>query len=119
MHGPVQELNLKLMAFASFNELDGARVADDLRKHSDLWDAAVMGDISGERLQALAELPYPEEFWNVDTLYLLAHAGKERELEELAHSWSADVVRWMTDADAGRALGEVPTPRKVLCISWD
>ena len=41
----VQQLHLDVLRTVSFNELDGARVADDLLAHCDLWEACFLDRI--------------------------------------------------------------------------
>jgi hypothetical protein len=41
----IQQLHLDLLRSVAFNELDGARVADDLLAHRDLWEACFIDRI--------------------------------------------------------------------------
>jgi len=115
----VQELLLRLMELASFNDFDGELVASDLRKHSDLWRGAVL-DRDG--LIKLRDLPYRR--WNVDTLSILPAPGREDELFALADTWGADEVDWVGGEEGCCQLGSWSSesrdnPRQYLRVWWD
>ena len=118
----VQELNLELMRLASFNCYDGERVVKDLREHEDVWNGAVMTRLDSGELIALRDVA--DDYWNVDTLYILPKAGKEDELMILALHWDADEVDWIAGREAVHYLGEYSreleaNPKAMLRIWWD
>lgn len=112
-----QQALFALYRKSSFNSFDGDQVVDDLIAHPDWWQAAHMPS-DGHALRDL-----PDDFYHVDTLYLLAASGHESKLEALAHTWNADEVDWLPPEQAGKHLGEgsarTRTPRLVLRVWWD
>jgi hypothetical protein len=103
--GP-QDLLLGLIRHASFNELDGERVASDLESHRDLWQAAVMHQPDID--VALMGLTYFQPNWTADTLYISSAGVDDDRLERLARGWGASSVEWENRGDA-----------RVLCLWWD
>lgn len=97
-----QELCLKLMEKASFNNFDGARVSDELRRMPHLWECAMMTPTVAHLLH-LRDLR--KDVYNVDTLWIIAVEGKEMELFELVHTWHADNVEWYPTSEARKLLG--------------
>lgn len=132
-----QALNLALLANASFNALDGERVAADLLAHPDLWLAAVIDRAAyrydgvvgalarSEAVDWIKLRDLPDGYWNVDTLFVLAadDPEKNRALDELAQGWGADELDWLDDDPGVRRefrplAGGRPAPR-VLRVWWD
>ncbi len=101
-----QELQFELMKASSFNQFDGEAVVKSLQENRELWEAALIdranyskvGEIDGIKLR---DLP---DYYNVDTLYIRAVKGKEKELEALANTWSADEVSYQDIQWHGPAL---------------
>lgn len=113
----VQELNFELMKLASFNEFDGEAVVKSLTEHSDLWSGAVMGRFGYSELIQLRDIP--NNSWNVDTLMILSSGEDDQKLEELAKTWGADEVDWLSVEQTEQQLGSYPAKHKVLRIWWD
>ncbi len=114
-----QDLQFELMRLATFNEFNGEYIAESLIAHDDLWTAFIMdrADYYYDRNDPESQKRHQEPvdliklrdlaagYWNVDTLYLLAAEGKEKDLELLAHrEWGADEIDWMQNSHVGRYL---------------
>ena len=117
----VQDIQFRLMEFASSNNFDGDQVVQDLKANRGLWRAALME--SPNSLVTLAELEYGDA-WNADTLFVLPEPGQEDALELLAKRWKADEVQWIGGEEACRLLGEYSperrsNPRQILRAWWD
>lgn len=116
----IQDIQFQLMEEASFNGFNGKQVVRDLKAHPELWQGVVMdragygGCISLIKLRDISE-----NYWNVDTVYILAKKGKENELYDLAETWNADEIDWIPDKEAQRALGSWgPSKEKQLLRVW-
>ena len=110
----IQELHLELIRRASFNNFDGERVVEDLLADKGLWQGVVMDrGAYGKDIDLIKLRDIPDNYWNVDTLFILAAEGKEEELMDLAKSWDADEVNWMIKPSLGGGDG------KVLSVWWD
>ena len=113
----VQKLQFELMKKASFNDFNGERVVKDLEAHLDLWQGVVM---KRDGLIPLRDIK--DNFWNIDTLYILAEDGKEEQIETRARTWNADVISWLGDEEAHSLLGDYNDKnygKKVLFVWWD
>lgn len=122
----VQAIQLELIRRHEHNNFYGEEVAADLMAHQEWWDAVlidVLGlasqyGIPGAGLIKLRDLPY--NFWNVDTLYILAtDEGSARRLAELGERWLADSVIVYDEEDTDRALGGGPRGRRLVVMWWD
>jgi len=119
----MQELMFQIMELSSFNEFNGERVVNDLRKNKSIWKGALFGRFGGySELVILRDIG--EDYYNADTLMILPVDGKEDELEKLASGWSADEVGWIGGEEACSMLGSYsPNLRKnqkqVLRVWWD
>lgn len=113
-----QELVFKLMEKATFNNFNGARVAQDLRVHRDLWESAFMLD---EHMPLLALRDMKHNFYNADTLYILSSGKDDQKLEQLAKTWRPDSIEWIEGDDAMRLLGMYDKSKKIriLRLWWD
>lgn len=116
----IQKLQFELMKRASFNEFDGEAVVRDLESHEDLWHGVVM-----TRLESLIQLrDIVNDYWNVDTVFIIPRIGKEDELERLVSGWQADEVFWIGGDEAGMLLGALSprirsNPKLILRVWWD
>jgi hypothetical protein len=99
----IQEIHLELIRRATFNHLNGPKVVEDLEKHRDLWQAALIDRPSGVDIK-LRDLP--ENHWNVDTLFILSSGKDDDKLELLAKSWRPDEVNWIEG-------------KRILSVWWD
>lgn len=125
----IQELNLELIKNASFNDFDGEKVVKDLLANKELWRGVVMdrgayralsnGEKGLEPVCLIKLRDIEDGYWNVDTLYILPVAGKEKELEMLAKTWAADEVDYLGEAQSGSLLGGSMKPANILRIWWD
>ncbi len=122
----IQELQFKLMKKASFNSFDGERVVNDLKNHPEFWSGAVMGRVSHSPLICLRDIE--DNCWNVDTLYILARKGKEKDLELLVvKNWNVDEIDYLTNEEkadltgsSGQEAKEKPNESSnLLRVWWD
>jgi hypothetical protein len=110
-----QEIILSLIEEARYNNLDGARVAADLRANADLWKAVLL-----TRLNSLIQLrDLPRNIWNADSLFILTTDENLLRLEALAQSWQFDEAGVLSDDEAQDLLGEYPTSGKIYNLWWD
>jgi hypothetical protein len=112
----IQELNLELIAAATFNNFDGDKVAEDLLNNKDLWKSCIMTR-ENNSLITLRDLEDNE--WNTDTLFILAEPGEENNLKFLADNWQADEISWLNQEQTNFRLGQYGPICKVLKIWWD
>jgi len=113
----VQKLQFELMKKATFNLFNGSKVVADLEEHKDLWQGAIM-----KRDDLIPLRDISDNYWNIDTLYILVEAGKEKALERLVKKWDADEVSWLNSENAHGLLGvgnNEDYSKKVLSIWWD
>jgi hypothetical protein len=111
----VQALQFELLKAASFNAFDGARVVRDLRSNRALWCGVVM-----ERPDSLIQLrEIGQNFWSVDTLYILSSAANDAKLRALSRTWQPDAVDWITGHKAQELLGSSASGRRILALWWD
>jgi hypothetical protein len=101
-------MHLELIRLTSFNELDGERVAADLRSHAQLWKAAAL-----HQPDVGVTLTYLDLGWSAaDTIYILPSGRDNDALKELAEGWTPSRVTW-EEGVAG------PDEGRVLCVWWD
>jgi hypothetical protein len=131
----IQDLQFALLERVHFNEFDGQKVVADLKKHRELWRAALMGR-DAQWLYPLRSIEH--DVWAVDTLAILSSRTDDRAMEKLARTWNPDELIWLSDKEAGRALGDTvsgtpaarkvpawvrdmlsPAPYRVLILWWD
>lgn len=111
----VQELMLRLMELASFNNFDGFEVVKWLRENRDLWDGVVM--LRGDLIM-LRDIK--DDSWNVDTVYILASGHDDDKLfTAIENSWGADEVSYLSEEEASHELGQWPCKQKVIMVWWD
>ena len=121
----VQELQFELIKIATFNEFDGHKVVEDLKRNKHLWDGVIMdrfdpiklGDIN---LIKLRDIKY--NCWNVDTLYILTDNERVNELESLVGEWNADSIDVISGMQAQDLMGYYDKEDKdtvILKVWWD
>lgn len=110
----VQELQFELMKLASFNSYDGEEVVADLIEHKDLWHGCVLDRDDLIKLRDISD-----DYWNVDTLYILTTGKNDEKLQQLAEKWNADEVDYLSDKEASSQLGTSHPKGKVLRVWWD
>lgn len=59
-----------------------------------------------------------ENYWNVDTLYVLSSGANDRLLGRIARRWHADAIYWVSGAAASSLLGDTRQAR-ILEVWWD
>jgi hypothetical protein len=81
----IQDIQFQLMEEASFNGFDGKQVVRDLKAHPELWEGVVMDRAGypdrdsagfGGCICLIKLRDISENYWNVDTVYILAKKGK-------------------------------------------
>jgi hypothetical protein len=83
-----QRLQFMLMIEASWDEFHAPTVIRDLLGHRHLWHAAMMFTDG----HPLWPLPYLDEQWNADTLYILSSGKDDDALKAVADRWYADAT---------------------------
>jgi hypothetical protein len=83
-----QRLQFMLMIEASWDEFHAPTVVGDLLRRRDLWHAAMMFTDG----HPLWPLPYLDEGWNADTLYVLSAGRDDDALKAVADRWLADAA---------------------------
>jgi hypothetical protein len=120
-----QQLHLLRLGLASFNNLDGERVARDLKENETLWDAFVFGRFEYQPLIELRDLP--QGFVNGDTIFLLTKRKRLEALLALAEKWKSDELGWQTaNVHGGDYVSKAPWemlgadlgPEDVLLRIW-
>jgi hypothetical protein len=120
-----QELQLFRLDLARGNNLDGERVARDLKENEALWQSFVFGRFEFQPLIELRDLA--QGFINGDTLFLLTKRQRLAALLEIVNQWRADEVGWQTGNEHGgdfvcqsawELLGAVLGPDDALVRVW-
>jgi hypothetical protein len=121
-----QELFLQMIEQVNFNELNGKRVASDLRANTNLWRAVMITRLVQpvfERLenpfhQSHAPVPLihrvnlivlrdlPANHINLDTIILYTEPGKQKKLEHLSQRWKPSTMAWYQAKESCKAMGE-------------
>lgn len=113
----MQDLQLEIIRRSRHNLLNGEQVVRDLLAHRDWWIAVIFDNDSLIKLRDLHD-----NFWNVDTLYVLAtNVYTAQQLVELAEeSWHAEEpMIYSTDAtqrDLGDSGADVC---RIVRLWWD
>ena len=128
-----QRLNLKLIELASFNQMNGIQIVNDLLQNKDLWKAVLIDRPSwagnpeymnnaktSEIINLIKLRDLSKGSWNVSTLYILCYPDVDlrKKLYQLAQNWHADNVQWMDKQLASWQLGGGPDS-DVLEVWWD
>ena len=124
----VQEIQLELLRRTQHNALDGSRVVASLLAHRDFWEAVLLdrycfsnpGKLPLSGLIKLRDLP--DNFWNVDTLYLLTPSAESaRRLARLIEEedWGGMVSVHADRDDVNSALGGSRPGQAVVMVWWD
>jgi hypothetical protein len=129
-----QELQFRRLELCAYVGGDvrtkGKTVANDLRKHSDLWDSFVFGRFDRGQLVELRDLP--EGHLNADTLFIMTTVDRKEALRALILSWKPDEffateTEWSgSDLSAHTrqvadtmGLSEMPKGVVVFQVWWD
>lgn len=116
----VQQLHLDLIRCISFNDFDGALVADGLIAHRALW----VGVISAHSFRPHPALrlfdELPEDAWDANTLWIMAvnlKAAKQL-VDWLRTTGMADEAGLFTTEEAKKLLGTNLIDDEVLVRAW-
>lgn len=112
-----QKLMEMWMRHVKYNDFDGEMVADSLNKNTDLWLSYYF-----TRMDSLIVLRDMQQCINQDTLFIMSKPGKETALENLARTWHADEIDYLSKNEADNLLGSWgPGNRNpgVLRVWWD
>lgn len=124
----VQKLQMELMKFATFNNFDGQYISKSLESNADLWIGFVMDRSSYcfhakkesyEKIDLIKLRDISDNYWNVDTLYILTSPEMSKKLFKLAKKWGADEIRWVEPREAAQMLGVGTTSNYILRVWWD
>lgn len=110
----IQLLQLELIKLSSFNNFDGTQVAKDLVDNKELWQGVIMDRDGLIKLRDIGN-----DYWNVDTLYVLSTGKDDVKLEELAESWLADEYGFLKPEEASSRLGTSHSTGKIMWVWWD
>ncbi len=124
----IQEIQLELIRRRRFNAFDGQRVADCLMQHRDLWEAVMMDRLAISHPGSLPTLglmklrDFPQDEWNVDTLYILTRNKQDAEkIAEILNmrQWGGMVNVYTNPEEVDNALGGAKPGQAVVSIWWD
>jgi len=116
----IQEMELERIKRTCFNEMDGATIAASLEANRGLWRGVIIDRIvpSEDASMSLIKLrDIEQDYWNVDTLFILVQPQQKEKMEALARTWKADAVFWIAPQTAARMLGG--DADLVLQVWWD
>jgi len=132
-----QELVFRLLEHSNFNNLAGARVAEELRVNESLWRSAYFTSIgiaknsldewvfNADRKDLMSLRDLQKGFLHLDTLLLLPNPNAQDQLTATTRAWKADIVQWIGIDEAARVMGgkrsvlEYATdPNRVLLYIW-
>lgn len=124
----VQEIQLELIRRAWPGGVNGERLVTSLLAHRNLWDAVMMdrfcfsnpGKLPRLGLIKLRDLP--QNFWNVDTMYILTpNIASARQLAEIieAEDWGGMVQLHDNQTEVEEALGGLGREAAVVSVWWD
>lgn len=112
----VQEIQLALIRRHQHNYFDGEEVAEDLMARREWWEAVLMDTSAG--LVKLRDLG--DNFWNVDTLYILATSeANASRLAKLGEKWAADSVTVYDEEETDWELGGGIEEQRLVTMWWD
>lgn len=124
----VQEIQLELIRRTSFNAFNGERVVKWLLAHRELWEAVYMDRLALMRVRrvpaaGLIKLrDLPDNYWNVDTLYILApNADVARQMAVAIETedWGG-LVRVLDEREeVDDAMGGAEENVAIVSVWWD
>jgi hypothetical protein len=116
----VQQLHLDLIRQIGFNDFDGAKVADGLIAHRDLWVGVIAAHSYRPHpaLRLFEELP--EDTWSPDTLWMMAvNEDAAKQLVDLCRGvWLADEAGLYSQGEMQMLIGVDPIDDEVLVRAW-
>ena len=128
----IQAIHLELMKRATFNNFDGERVVRDLIKNKRLWEGCLMiRDIGcGFRHHIPPKVDYlnsdliplrdmPENYWNVDTLYVIVKKEHLKKFIKMTRKWAIDDRQILKKEEAEQRLGSYPVKDDIVMLWWD
>jgi len=100
-----QQIVFDLMEISSFNEFDGKRVVQDLKKNIGKWLGAIWGRFCYMTMLPLRDIP--DNIYNADTLYLSVPKKYISLFLELAQDkWKADEVGYFCNGELVGTIDE-------------
>ena len=124
----IQDIHLELMRRTSFNEFDGKAVVSTLLENGELWDAVMMDrpairlrrdKPTGSFISLIKLRDIPDDYWNVDTVYVLTTKDKADRIRELFDRLSADEVYVIQGERLKKAMGSMKPESCVVAAWWD
>lgn len=128
----IQAIHLELMKRATFNSFNGEYVVKDLIKNREIWDGCLMiRDVGCEfrhHIPPKVECPnsdliplrdMPENYWNVDTMYILVKKKNLKEFIKMTRKWGVDDRQILNEEDTEKRLGSSPVKDDVVMLWWD
>jgi hypothetical protein len=124
----IQDIQLELIRRRHFHAFDGHRVADCLMQHRDLWEAVMMDRLAISHPGSLPTMglmklrDFPNDEWNVDTLYILTRTKEDAErLAEILNQrkWGGMVDVHTDPERVDNALGGAKPGQAIVSIWWD
>ena len=126
----MQDIQLEIIRRNSFNGFDGVKIANSLTRNKHLWKSVLMDSVSWsfayekgdkECIQLIKLRDLDQNFFNVDTLFILPKEGKAEELESFAkRNWRPDETKIVSGDKAGSWLGMGGFPDlKIVKLWWD
>lgn len=110
-----EEIQLELIRRQNWNEFYGQAIYDDLVWNHDLWNGILM--VSSIPLTTLRDMP--DNYWNVDTLYIWAKdEASVEDIMELGWQWKADARYLLTAEEASELMGS-SEKYFVIRMWWD
>jgi len=125
----IQDIQLELIRRRKFNEFDGPKVVESLRRHRNLWQSVFMSMeqfvADGQEMPWLSLRPLlsmMQNRWQADTMFALcptlADAEELREVA-IAEDWRFDEDAIVSGKTLSDAIGITPFHAFVLRLWWD
>jgi hypothetical protein len=118
----IQDLHLELIKRVWFNECEGKKIYKDLVENRDLWISCMMtreDHHHGWIPNLIALRDMKDDYYNVDTLFILVKDKNDKRILELTKKWDADTASYLNDDANKMALGTSHPEGSVLKIWWD
>lgn len=96
-----QELNLELISLARHNNLNGKRIAKDLRTNLHLWVAAYGFHFTGIGIYHLIPLRDMLLWWHIDSIAITCKKSQKKDLINLIKKWKPHEIYVYKNAEDG------------------